>query len=87
MTRNVKSTLLREHTQKGVFTLETPKFEWVRKASVCGNYDLIEKGKEKGKGLLKFIVFEESERNPTGSTPFCSPQPDRMMYLLQRHPM
>ena len=27
LTRNVKSTLLREHTQKGVFTLETPKFE------------------------------------------------------------
>ena len=35
------------------------------------NYDLIEEGREgKGKGLLKFIVFEERdrERNPTGST-------------------
>ena len=32
--------------KRGIFTLETPKIEWVRKASVCGNYNLIE-GKEK----------------------------------------
>ena len=54
MTRNVKSTLLREHTKKGYSLWKPPKFEWVRRHP-CGNYDLIE-GKEREE-LLKFIAF------------------------------
>ena len=61
MTRNVKSTLLMNTHTKGVFALEPPKFEWVRR-HLCDNYAFRRrKGKGK-KGLLKFIVFEERER-------------------------